>query len=90
MTNDSNENKYKFLCEYQKLQFEDEKSQYFKLEDKSSKYLSFLNLFIPLYSFCFSYFFKRYSRKLLANDCITLFYLYSINFNLHYCMVIYF
>ena len=49
---------YKALCEYQKTQFEDEKSQYFKLEDKSSKYLTFLNIFIPLYIFCFTYFLK--------------------------------
>ena len=49
---------YKVLCEYQKTQFEDEKTQYFKLEDKSSKYLTFLNIFIPLYIFCFTYFLK--------------------------------
>ncbi|RKG36721.1 hypothetical protein [Acinetobacter rongchengensis] len=47
--------KYKVLYEYFKLQFEDAKGQYFKLEDKSSKYLTFLNIFIPLYIFGFTF-----------------------------------
>ena len=78
MTKNANEDKYKFLCEYQKIQFEDEKSQYFKLEDKSSKYLSFLNLFIPLYSFCFSYYLKG-----LVENCslivIFLFFIFTLS-----------
>lgn len=47
--------KYKVLYEYFRLQFEDEKGQYFRLEDKASKYLTFLNLFIPIYIFGFTF-----------------------------------
>lgn len=56
--------KYKALYEYQKLQFEDEKGQYFKLEDKASKYLSFLTIFITVYVFVFTNFIKNITENI--------------------------
>ncbi len=42
--------KYKLLYEYQKSQFEIAKNHYSKLEDKASKYLTFLGIVITAYT----------------------------------------
>lgn len=52
---DIDREKYKALYEYQKLQFEDEKGQFFRLEEKAIRYLSFLTLSIPIYLFIFNF-----------------------------------
>jgi|GEM_PF-3984022 hypothetical protein len=44
--------KYKTLYEYQRLQFDQENAHYYKLEDRSGKYLTFLTIF-----FLFIFFF---------------------------------
>jgi len=41
--------KYKALYEYQKAQFDDEKTRYSKLEDKATKYLTSLTIVISAY-----------------------------------------
>ncbi|MDQ8935800.1 hypothetical protein [Acinetobacter rudis] len=41
--------RYKALYEYQKAQFDDEKTRYSKLEDKAAKYLTFLTIIISAY-----------------------------------------
>lgn len=50
--------RYKALYEYQKIQFDDKRNHYYKLEDKSSKYLTFLTIFTPIYVFTFTFIFK--------------------------------
>ncbi|ENV33015.1 hypothetical protein [Acinetobacter gerneri] len=42
--------KYKALFDYQKVQYDDERSRYSKLEDKSSKYLTSLTIVITAYT----------------------------------------
>ncbi|AYY91205.1 MULTISPECIES: hypothetical protein [Acinetobacter] len=41
--------RYKALYEYQKAQFDDERTRYSKLEDKAAKYLTFLTIIISAY-----------------------------------------
>ncbi|MDV2468430.1 hypothetical protein QR674_05485 [Acinetobacter chinensis] len=50
--------KYKALYEYQKTQFEDEKSRFGKLEDKSAKYLTALTVAITAYVFIIRWVFE--------------------------------
>lgn len=55
--------KLKVLYEYVKSQFEDEKSRYARLEDKSSKYLTSLNVAIPIFLFIFTKFLEGFTNK---------------------------
>lgn len=50
-TKEIDSEKYKLLYEYQKNQFEIAKNHYSKLEDKASKYLTFLGIVITAYTF---------------------------------------
>ncbi|MFW1761034.1 hypothetical protein [Acinetobacter calcoaceticus] len=59
--------KYKALYEYQKAQFDDEKTRYSKLEDKATKYLTSLTVVISAYVLLVSKFIETGK----TNFCLT-------------------
>ena len=62
--------KYKLLYEYQKNQFEIAKNHYAKLEDKASKYLTFLGIVITAYTLMSKFYIFDYQ----INEPTTLIY----------------
>ncbi len=62
--------KYKLLYEYQKNQFDIVKNHYSKLEDKASKYLTFLGIVITAYTLMSKFYIFDYQ----VNEPTTLIY----------------
>ncbi|MDM1250344.1 hypothetical protein HXZ77_04220 [Acinetobacter johnsonii] len=70
--------KYKTLYEYQRLQFDQENAHYYKLEDRSGKYLTFLTIFFPIYIFLFTYFLKDIDISCIILPLLFFFLVFSI------------